>query len=73
MPGSSPGCTANATASEPVPAATALPVWAGLPVQPSSPQTLQAIDGTPLFLTTCGGCAGAACPRLHRRVLPRCC
>jgi hypothetical protein len=65
--------TANATASEPTPAATALPVWAGLPAQPSSPQTLQAIDGTSLFLTTCSGCVGSACTRLHSCVLLHCC
>jgi hypothetical protein len=53
-------------------ASTALPVWA-LPTQPSSPQTLEANDGTPLFLTSCSGCTGAACTRLHSCVLLHCC
>ena len=65
--------TANATTSEPASAATALRIWAGLPAQPSSPQTLQGIDGTPLFLTTCSGCVGSACTRLHSCVLLHCC
>ncbi len=65
--------TANVTASKPTPAATALPDWAGLSAQPSSSQALQAIDGTPLFLTTCNGCVGSACTRLHSCVLLHCC
>jgi hypothetical protein len=65
--------TANVTASAPAPAATVLPVWVGLPAQSSSPQTLQEIDGTPLFLTTCSGCVGTACTRLHSCVLLHCC
>lgn len=65
--------TANVTASDPVPAATALPDWAGLPAQSSSQQTLQEIDGTSLFLTTCSGCVGSACTRLHSCVLLHCC
>jgi cytochrome c5 len=65
---------ANAAANEPAPAATALPIWAGLPTQPSSSQTPQGIDGKPLFLTTCSSCPPAPrCSSLHSCVLMHCC
>ncbi len=53
-------------------ASPALPVWA-LPTQPSSPQTLEATDGMPVFLAGCSGCTPAACQRLHSCVLLHCC
>jgi hypothetical protein len=76
-PGCAPAATAatatltNATASAPAPAA--LPIWADLSTQPVSPQTLQGIDSAPIFLTTCSGCVGSACTRLHSCVLLHCC
>ncbi len=63
---------ASAMASAPAPVAPALPVWASLPAQASA-ETLPATDRAPLFLTTCSGCTGSACTRLHSCVLLHCC
>jgi hypothetical protein len=73
--GCNPAPAVAATASQPAPAATVLPVQVSLPNQTLAPQTPQAIDNKPTFLiTTCSECiTSTGCRRLHSCVLMGCC
>ena len=73
--GGNPAPAVAVTASQPAPAATALPVQVNLPNQTPAPQTPQGIDNQPTFLiTTCSNCPPAPrCRNLHSCVLLGCC
>ncbi|HEV7515986.1 MAG TPA: hypothetical protein VGR07_06775 [Thermoanaerobaculia bacterium] len=73
-PGCAPAPAVTATANEPAPAATDLPIWAAPPTLYSSPQTPRVIDGKPLFLASCSSCPPLPrCRNLHSCVLMGCC
>ena len=73
--GGNPAPAVAVTASQPAPAAAALPVQLNLPNQTPAPRTPPAIDNKPTFLiTTCSECiTSTGCRRLHSCVLMGCC